>query len=107
MVLKYKIGERSKDTLTNKLLPSKKEKESMTKSQFNVQDQFLNQVRREKVRIVVELLSGEKVEGTVTSFDNFSIIIEDKGYRLVYKHGISSIYPANPSPQLKLFEKGS
>ncbi|UCD86200.1 MAG: RNA chaperone Hfq [Deltaproteobacteria bacterium] len=79
----------------------------MTKSQFNVQDQFLNQVRREKVKVIVELLSGEKVEGTVISFDNFSIIVEDKGYRLIYKHGISSIYPSNPSPQLKFFEKGS
>ena len=79
----------------------------MTKSQFNVQDQFLNQVRREKVKVIVELLSGERVEGIVTSFDNFSIILEDKGYRLIYKHGITSIFPAKPSPQLKFFEKGS
>lgn len=107
MVLKYKISESSKNTLPDKFSSSKKEKESMSKSQFNVQDQFLNQVRREKLRVVVELLSGEKVEGIIVSFDNFSLIVEDKGYRLIYKHGISSIYPAEPSPQLKFFERGS
>ncbi len=107
MVLKYKIGESSTDSLTNKIPPSKKEKESMSKGQFNVQDQFLNQVRREKLKVIIELLSGEKVECTVTSFDNFSLIVEAKGYRLIYKHGISSIYTAEPSPKLKFFEKGS
>ena len=107
MVLKYKIGESSKDPLTNKFPSSKKEKVSMTKTQFNVQDQFLNQVRREKLKVIIELLSGEKIEGTVTSFDNFSLIVEAKGYRLIYKHGISSIYPAKPSPKLKFFEKES
>jgi host factor-I protein len=62
----------------------------MAKNQINIQDQFLNRLRKERVTVVVELITGEKVEGLITSFDNFILIINE---RLIYKHAISSVYP--------------
>jgi host factor-I protein len=62
----------------------------MAKNQINIQDQFLNRMRKERVTVVVELITGERVEGLITSFDNFSLIINE---RLIYKHAISSVCP--------------
>ena len=63
----------------------------MMKNQINIQDQFLNRVRRDRIRVTVELISGQKIEGTVMSFDNFSIVLRREGDQLIYKHAISSI----------------
>jgi host factor-I protein len=63
----------------------------MIKSQINIQDQFLNRVRRDRNRVTVELISGQKIEGVIMSFDNFSIILRSEGDQLIYKHAISSI----------------
>ena len=63
----------------------------MTKTPFNIQDQFLNQSRKERVKISVRLISGEVIEGLIKSFDNFSILVEVQGDILIYKHAISSI----------------
>jgi host factor-I protein len=66
----------------------------MIKNQINVQDQFLNQIRRDRNRVTVELTSGRKIEGVVLSFDNFSLILRgeaDQSDQLIYKHAISSI----------------
>ena len=66
----------------------------MIKNQINVQDQFLNQIRRDRNRVTLELMSGRKVEGVVLSFDNFSLILRgesDSSDQLIYKHAISSI----------------
>lgn len=60
---------------------------------FNAQDIFLNQLRREKADVEFLLLSGEKVKGKIVGFDNFSIIIENTGQQLIYKHGVSLIVP--------------
>lgn len=56
-----------------------------------VQDQFLNRVRRERIRVGIELVTGGKLEGEIVGFDNFSLLLRDGGDRLVYKHAISAI----------------
>jgi host factor-I protein len=63
----------------------------MTKNTINIQDQFLNQVRKERSPIVIHLLDGREVAGFVRSFDNFCLLIDsDKPY-LIYKHAISDL----------------
>jgi host factor-I protein len=64
----------------------------MMKNQINVQDQYLNRVRRDRNHVIVELITGHKTEGVILSFDNFCIIIRGEGDQLVYKHAISSIF---------------
>jgi len=63
----------------------------MTKAPFNIQDQFLNQSRKERVKVVIKLMSGESLEGFIKSFDNFSVLMELRGDLLIYKHAIASI----------------
>ncbi len=63
----------------------------MPKAPFNIQDQYLNQSRKERIKIVIKLMSGEKMEGYIKSFDNFSVLMEVSGDILIYKHAISSI----------------
>lgn len=67
----------------------------MAKAPFNIQDQYLNQSRKEHVRVVAQLMSGEKLEGYIKSFDNFSVLMEVKGDLLIYKHAIASITSAD------------
>ncbi len=78
----------------------------MNKAPINVQDQFLNQVRREKIAVTVDLASGKTVKGTIRSFDNFCVIIEGQGQQLIYKHAISSIYPTERTVRLGAFNEG-
>ena len=63
----------------------------MPKTPFNIQDQYLNQSRKERVKVLVQLMSGEKLEGHIKSFDNFSVLMEVHGDILIYKHAICSI----------------
>jgi host factor-I protein len=67
----------------------------MPKAPFNIQDQYLNQSRKERVKIVVNLMSGDKLEGYIKSFDNFSVLMEVQGDILIYKHSISTITSAD------------
>lgn len=68
----------------------------MTKAPFNIQDQFLNQSRKERVKISIKMITGEQNVGLIKSFDNFSILIEvNGGDVLLYKHAISSITSAD------------
>ncbi len=67
----------------------------MAKAPFNIQDQYLNQSRKERIRVVIQLMSGAKYEGYIKSFDNFSVLIEVQGDILIYKHAISSITSAD------------
>ena len=67
------------------------------KSQINLQDVFLNQVRKDKTAITVFLLSGFQIKGIVTGFDNFTVVIDSEGkQQLIYKHAISTIIPSRP-----------
>ena len=68
-------------------------------NRINIQDQFLNLVRRDKLKVTVDLLSGNRLEGVrVISFDNFCLLLEkpdpENAQVLVYKHAISAIRPA-------------
>lgn len=67
----------------------------MTKAPFNIQDQFLNQSRKERVRVILRLMSGDVLEGYIKSFDNFSVLLEVQGDILVYKHAIASLVSAD------------
>ncbi len=78
----------------------------MTKAPINVQDQFLNQVRREKISVTIDLASGKSVKGNIRSFDNFCVILEGQGQQLIYKHAISSIYPTERNVRLNAFNEG-
>jgi host factor-I protein len=49
-------------------------------------------MRKERVTVVIELITGERIEGQITSFDNFSLIIRNENERLIYKHAISSVF---------------
>lgn len=63
----------------------------MAKAPFNIQDQYLNQSRKERIRVVVIMMSGDKMEGYIKSFDNFSVLLDANGDVLIYKHAISTI----------------
>jgi len=61
----------------------------------NLQEVFLNQVRRGKTAVTVFLVNGFQIRGFVTGFDNFTVILDTDGrQQLVYKHAISTIQPA-------------
>ncbi len=65
----------------------------------NVQDVFLNTIRKTKNPVTIFLVNGVKLQGIVTWFDNFSILLRrDSAPQLIYKHAISTIMPANPLP---------
>ena len=67
-----------------------------TKSQ-NVQDVFLNKIRKEKMTVTVFLVNGVKLQGIVTWFDNFSMLLRRESHvQLIYKHAISTIVPSRP-----------
>lgn len=63
-------------------------------SVFNLQDTFLNYVRKNKLSISIFLSNGVKIQGILVSFDSFSLMIKkDTTYQFVYKHAISTIIP--------------
>lgn len=69
----------------------------VTKSQLNMQDAFLNQVRREKIPVTIYLVNGFQIKGVIRGFDNFTAIVEQDGrQQMVYKHAISTIAPIKP-----------
>ena len=63
----------------------------------NVQDVFLNHIRKNKVPVTVFLVNGVKLQGIITWFDNFSVLLRrDAHSQLVYKHAISTVMPSTP-----------
>lgn len=69
----------------------------------NLQDIFLNNVRKNKVSLTIFLINGVKLQGVVTWFDNFCVLLRRDGHsQLVYKHAISTIMPNQP---VHLFEE--
>ncbi len=68
----------------------------MTEKSQNLQDKFLNKIRKEKVSVTVFLVNGVKLQGMITWFDNFSMLLRrDSHSQLIYKHAISTIMPAS------------
>ena len=63
----------------------------------NLQDVFLNHVRKQKTSVTVFLVNGVKLQGIITWFDNFCLLLRRDGHsQLVYKHAISTIMPVTP-----------
>jgi len=76
----------------------------MSEKSQNVQDVFLNKIRKEKMTVTVFLVNGVKLQGIITWFDNFSMLLRRESHvQLVYKHAISTIMPGGP---LNLFDDG-
>ena len=70
----------------------------------NLQDTFLNHLRKNKVPLTIFLVNGVKLQGVVTWFDNFCVLLRRDGHsQLVYKHAISTIMPGHP---IQMFEPG-
>ncbi|HEX4764711.1 MAG TPA: RNA chaperone Hfq [Lichenihabitans sp.] len=68
----------------------------------NLQDTFLNYVRKNKVPLTIFLVNGVKLQGVVTWFDSFCVLLRRDGHsQLVYKHAISTIMPGQP---IQMFE---
>lgn len=68
----------------------------MSKATINLQDVFLNQVRKEHISVTIYMVNGFQLKGMVKGFDNFTVVIEAENriQQLVYKHAISTISPA-------------
>ena len=76
----------------------------MAERQQNLQDAFLNQVRKNKISLTIFLVNGVKLTGIVTWFDNFCLLLRRDGHsQLVYKHAISTIMPSEP---MNMFDGG-
>ncbi len=73
-----------------------------TERSQNVQDVFLNHVRKNKLPVTVFLINGVKLQGVINWFDNFSVLLRRDGHvQLVYKHAISTVMP---EVAIQLFE---
>ena len=69
----------------------------MGSSQSTLQDNFLNSVRKAKNPVTLFLINGVKLQGVITWFDNFSVLLRREGtVQLVYKHAISTVMPSLP-----------
>ncbi len=70
----------------------------------NLQDVFLNHVRKVKMPVTIFLVNGVKLQGVIVWFDNFCVLLRrDAHSQLVYKHAISTVMPAQP---VQLFDPG-
>lgn len=75
----------------------------MSEKVQSVQDAFLNKVRKEKVSVTIFLVNGVKLQGIITWFDNFSLLLRRESHiQLIYKHAVSTIMPSGP---LRLYEE--
>ena len=78
----------------------------MSKGHINLQDAFLNQVRKDKVPVTIYLVNGFQIKGLVKGFDNFTVVVElEQKQQLVYKHAISTVAPLRPIAVLNLDSK--
>ncbi|MEO0329670.1 MAG: RNA chaperone Hfq [Pseudomonadota bacterium] len=69
----------------------------MAEKSQNLQDAFLNEVRKQKIPLTIFLVNGVKLNGVVSWFDNFCVLLRRDGIsQLVYKHAISTIMPSSP-----------
>jgi host factor-I protein len=77
---------------------------NMASEKATLQDAFLNHVRKTKVPVTIFLINGVKLQGVITWFDNFCVLLRRDGQsQLVYKHAISTIMPSQP---INLYEGG-
>src|SRR5687768_2857052 len=75
----------------------------MADKPLSLQDQFLNSIRKSKTPVTIFLVKGVKLQGVVTWFDPFSLLLRrDGNAQLVYKHGISTIMPGQPPADMQM-----
>ena len=74
----------------------------MNRSQVNLQDTFLNRVRRENITVTIFLVGGYKLTGVVRGFDAFTVLLDSPGKptQLIYKHSVTSVVPMRPVPNI-------
>jgi host factor-I protein len=98
-----KDNQREKKLTAERGPRTKTEKTAMAADRAqNLQDTFLNHVRKSKTPLTIFLVNGVKLQGVVTWFDNFCVLLRRDGHsQLVYKHAISTIMPGHP---IQLFE---
>lgn len=78
----------------------------VNKQAINLQDGFLNQVRKDSIPVTIFLINGFQLRGLVRGFDNFTVILDNEGKQeMVYKHAISTIIPARPV--MEVAERGA
>jgi host factor-I protein len=93
-----------RDVSASSLTTANAKRASMSDKNQNVQEVFLNNVRKNKSPVTVFLINGVKLQGIITWFDNYSVLLRrDAHSQLVFKHAISTIMPAQP---VQLFEGG-
>lgn len=67
------------------------------KTSLSLQDIYLRQARKERVPVVIYLVNGVQLRGTISGFDNFTILLESDGkHDMIYKHAVSTISPQRP-----------
>lgn len=67
----------------------------MSKAVLNLQDAFLNQIRKENILVTVYLVNGYQIKGYIKGFDNFTVVLENEGrQQMVYKHALSTVSPS-------------
>ncbi len=73
----------------------------------NLQDTFLNHIRKQKLPVTMFLVNGVKLQGMITWFDNFCVLLRRDGHsQLVYKHAISTVMPSQPVNLYEPSEEG-
>jgi len=83
--------------LVRSVQQEQKREQTMASDRQNLQDAFLNHVRKTKVPVTIFLINGVKLQGVITWFDNFCVLLRRDGQsQLVYKHAISTIMPSQP-----------
>jgi len=89
-------------TAINKTTTEKTRPDMPSEKNQNLQDVFLNNVRKNKTPLTIFLINGVKLQGAITWFDNFCVLLRRENHsQLVYKHAISTIMPTVP---IQLFE---
>lgn len=66
---------------------------TITAKGLNFQDNYLNQLRKDKIPVVIYLTNGVRLKGIIKGFDNFVILLKENTQSLIYKHAISTIVP--------------
>jgi host factor-I protein len=94
----WRRSDAGKRRISGRNRPAKKKKvHIMADKPGSLQDLFLNSLRRSKTPVTMFLVKGVKLQGIVTWFDNFSVLLRRDGQsQLIYKHAISTIMPAGP-----------
>ncbi|MEN2746429.1 RNA chaperone Hfq [Sphingomonas sp. T9W2] len=89
-------------------MPRQEQGQTMADRHGSLQDLFLNSLRRSKTPVTMFLVKGVKLQGIVTWFDNFSVLLRRDGQsQLIYKHAISTIMPAGPADLSSVIQAAS